>query len=178
MWEWLSSEVKVTDHAWVNVWLSLGSNMTPEHHITRALQDLKTMFGELRLSPIYESEAVGLEGDNFLNLVVGIHTQHSPRELVAEFRQLEARHGRKRTPDKFASRTLDIDLLTYGNQIVNDGVIQLPRDEIMKYAFVLLPLSEVAGDEVHPRSGCTYSQLWEMFDLKDQRLWRVEARLR
>jgi 2-amino-4-hydroxy-6-hydroxymethyldihydropteridine diphosphokinase len=168
----------VTDHSAVNAWLSLGSNITPELHISKALHDLERMFGELRLSPVYESEAVGLEGENFLNLVVGIHTRQTPRELVAVLRQLEAHHGRTRTPDKFASRTLDIDLLTYGDRIVDDGPIQLPRDEIMKYAFVLLPLSEVAGDEVHPQSGYTYSQLWGMLDLQEQLLWRVDNRLR
>jgi 2-amino-4-hydroxy-6-hydroxymethyldihydropteridine diphosphokinase len=147
--------------------------MAPAQHIPKALHDLQAMFGELRISPIYESQAVGLEGDNFINLVVGIYTQQSPRELVVALRQLEARHGRIRTPDKFDSRTLDIDLLTYGERIIDDGPIQLPRDEIMKYAFVLLPLSEVAGDEVHPQSGHTYRRLWEMLDLQDQRLWRV-----
>jgi 2-amino-4-hydroxy-6-hydroxymethyldihydropteridine diphosphokinase len=158
----------------VNAWLSLGSNVAPEQHIPQALRDLEALFGELRVSPVYESEAVGLEGDHFHNLVAGIHTDRSPRELVAALRRLEARHGRKRAQDKFASRTLDIDLLTYGDQIVDDGPIQLPRDEIMKYAFVLLPLSDVAGEEVHPLTGRTYSQLWEKFDLRDQRLWRIE----
>jgi 2-amino-4-hydroxy-6-hydroxymethyldihydropteridine diphosphokinase len=150
--------------------------MEPEQHIPQALHDLEAIFGELRVSPIYESEAVGLEGDNFHNLVAGIYTDLSPRELVVVLRQLEARHGRKRAPDKFASRTLDIDLLTYGEQIIDDGRIQLPRDEIMKYAFVLLPLSDVAGDEIHPQSGLTYSQLWEKFEQQDQHLWRIEDR--
>jgi 2-amino-4-hydroxy-6-hydroxymethyldihydropteridine diphosphokinase len=148
--------------------------MAPELHIPQAIRDLEAIFGELRVSPVYESEAVGLEGDNFHNLVVGIYTDRSPRELVTALRELEARHGRKRAPDKFASRTLDIDLLTYGEQIVDDGSIQLPRDEIIKYAFVLLPLSDLAGDEVHPLTGCTYSQLWERFEKKDQHLWPIE----
>jgi 2-amino-4-hydroxy-6-hydroxymethyldihydropteridine diphosphokinase len=152
--------------------------MQPEQHIPQALHDLEAIFGELRVSPIYESEAVGLEGDNFHNLVAGIYTDLSPRELVVVLRQLEARHGRKRAPDKFASRTLDIDLLTYGEQIIDDGRIQLPRDEIMKYAFVLLPLSDVAGDEIHPLSGLTYNRLWEEFEQQDQHLWRIDDRVR
>ncbi|MET0061679.1 MAG: 2-amino-4-hydroxy-6-hydroxymethyldihydropteridine diphosphokinase [Candidatus Thiodiazotropha endolucinida] len=168
----------MTDRGSVHAWLSLGSNMAPENHIPRALRDLEALFGELQVSPIYESEAVGLEGDNFHNLVVGIYTDLSPRALVVELRKLEARHGRRRTPDRFASRTLDIDLLTYGDQIIDDGPIQLPRDEIVKYAFVLLPLSDVAGDELHPHSGRTYRQLWEAFDQSDQSLWRVEGRVR
>ncbi|MGD9168684.1 MAG: 2-amino-4-hydroxy-6-hydroxymethyldihydropteridine diphosphokinase [Candidatus Thiodiazotropha sp.] len=168
----------MTELGVVNVWLSLGSNIAPEKHIPQAIRDLEAIFGELRISPIYESEAVGLEGDNFYNLVVGIYTERSPRELIVELRQLEARHGRNRSPDSCASRTLDIDLLTYGEQIIDDGTIQLPREEIMKYAFVLLPLSDVAGDEVHPRSGFTYSQLWKKFEGQDQRLWLIEDLLR
>lgn len=164
----------MADRPVVNVWLSLGSNMVPEQHIPQALRDLEAIFGELRVSPVYESEAIGLEGDNFHNMVVGLYTDRSPRELVETLRQLEARHGRKRAPDKFASRTLDIDLLTYGEQIVDDETIKLPRDEIVKYAFVLLPLSDVAGDEVHPQTGRTYSQLWEKLERQDQHLWRIK----
>lgn len=160
----------------VNVWLSLGSNEAPEKHIPQALHDLEALFGELRVSPVYESEAVGFDGANFHNLIVGIYSSYSPRELVAQLRRVEARHGRKRTADKFLSRTLDIDLLTYGDQIVDDGSIQLPRDEILKYAFVLLPLSEMAADEVHPQTGRTYSQLWEAFDKQDQQLRRIDDR--
>jgi 2-amino-4-hydroxy-6-hydroxymethyldihydropteridine diphosphokinase len=141
----------------------------------QALHDLEVLFGDLRISPVYESEPIGLDGENFHNLVVGIATDLTPKELVAELRRVEARHGRKRGVDKFSPRTLDIDLLTYGDRIIEDGSIRLPRDEILKYAFVLLPLSEVAGDEVHPPSGRTYGQLWEAFD-KQQPLWRVGSR--
>ncbi|MES9993053.1 MAG: 2-amino-4-hydroxy-6-hydroxymethyldihydropteridine diphosphokinase [Candidatus Thiodiazotropha sp.] len=158
----------------VNAWLSLGSNVEPQRHIPMALLDLERLYGTLRVSSIYESRSIGFEGDNFHNLVVGISTDSSPRELVAELREVERRHGRERTSEKFSPRTLDIDLLTYGEQTVDDENIQLPRDEIHKYAFVLLPLAEVAGDEIEPRSGRTYSQLWEAFDSQDQVLWRIE----
>ncbi|MEW8249030.1 MAG: 2-amino-4-hydroxy-6-hydroxymethyldihydropteridine diphosphokinase [Candidatus Thiodiazotropha sp.] len=165
----------VAERRVVNAWLSLGSNLAPEIQIPSALRELERLFGDLRVSSIYESRAIGFEGDNFHNLVVGILTDLSPRALVAALREVEKRHGRERTPEKFSSRSLDIDLLTYGEQILDDGPIQLPRDEIGKYAFVLLPLAEVAGDEVEPRSGRTYSQLWEAFEAQDQALWRIEG---
>ncbi|MEW8506313.1 MAG: 2-amino-4-hydroxy-6-hydroxymethyldihydropteridine diphosphokinase [Candidatus Thiodiazotropha sp.] len=157
----------------VNAWLSLGSNVAPQTHIPMALQDLERLYGDLRVSSVYESRSIGFDGANFHNLVVGIHTDRTPSELTAELREVERRHGRERTSEKFSPRSLDIDLLTYGEQILDDGPIQLPRDEIHKYAFVLRPLAEVAGDEIEPRTGRTYSQLWEAFDSQDQALWRI-----
>ena len=148
--------------------------MAPRAHLTKAIDDLRSMFGLLSLSPVYESVAVGFEGENFLNLVVGIHTRLSPVELNRSLKEIENRHGRLRNDEKFAARTLDIDLLTYGAELVDEGNIQLPRDEILRYAFVLRPLSEVAGDEVHPRLGKTYRELWQAFDQSAQALWQVD----
>ncbi|MCU7876539.1 MAG: 2-amino-4-hydroxy-6-hydroxymethyldihydropteridine diphosphokinase [Candidatus Thiodiazotropha sp. (ex Lucinoma borealis)] len=174
----LSRGDSVTELDEVNAWLGLGSNMEPEKHVSEAVRELAAIFGELRVSPVYESEAVGFSGDNFLNLVVGIRTRSSSRDLVTQLRQVEERHGRQRSNEKFLSRTLDIDLLTYGDQVVNDGPIQLPRDEILRFAFVLLPLSEVAGNEVHPTTGSTYNQLWAAFNKQEQPLWQVVGGLR
>ena len=154
--------------------MSLGSNIERQRHIRQALQDLHNRFGPLVVSPIYESEAVGCAGNNFYNLVVGIRTKLSIEDLARRLREIEQQHGRSRTSDKFAPRTLDIDLLTYADRVVDQADIQLPRDEITRYAFVLLPLSEVAGDEVHPLTGLTYRELWESFEQTAQPLWRVE----
>ncbi|MES9966585.1 MAG: 2-amino-4-hydroxy-6-hydroxymethyldihydropteridine diphosphokinase, partial [Sedimenticola sp.] len=130
-------------------------------------------FGPLVISRVFESEAVGFEGYPFYNLVVGLDSEQPIQELMARFREIEAGYGRVRGGDKFAPRTLDIDLLTYGDTILKDGKLELPRDEILKYAFVLQPLAEVAPDEIHPVEGRSFAQLWQAFDDPDQKLWPV-----
>jgi len=163
----------VTEVSKVRAWLSLGSNIDPEQRIPAALESLKAQFGGLVISPIYESVAVGFSGDNFHNLVVGIETELQPRALLEALCRIETAHGRVRGAEKFSPRTLDIDLLTYGDLIIQEAGIQVPRDEIVRYAFVLLPLSEVAPLERHPQNGKTYRELWSEFDASGQSLWRV-----
>ena len=156
------------------IWLSLGSNIDRSRHIQSALKVLGEEFGPLIVSPVYESKAVGFDGDAFYNLVVGIETDLLAESLMARFRAIESDHGRVRGSAKFSSRTLDIDLLTYGDCSLKQGKLELPRGEILRYAFVLLPLSDVAGDEVHPLTGKCYRDLWDEFDnKKEQPLWQV-----
>lgn len=155
------------------IWLSLGSNIDRERNIRAALHDLQAEFGPLQISRVYESEAVGFAGDAFYNLVVGADTARPVSELISLFRAIESAHGRTREGGGFASRTLDIDLLTYGDQVVEREGLHLPRDEITRYAFVLLPLTELAGESRHPELGRTYNELWRDFDQASQRLWPV-----
>jgi 2-amino-4-hydroxy-6-hydroxymethyldihydropteridine diphosphokinase len=163
----------VTESKLIRAWLSLGSNLDPQRQIPAALEALRERFAELVVSPIYESEPVGFSGGNFHNLVVGIETRLPALELVRQLRQIETDHGRTRGAEKFSSRTLDIDLLTYGDRIIDEEGVQVPRDEILRYAFVLLPLSEVAPHERHPVTGQTYGELWAEFEASDQPLWRI-----
>lgn len=149
-------------------WISVGSNIDREQHIRAALDELAALFGELAVSPVYETEAVGFEGDAFYNLVVGIDTERRPTELHALMREIEARHGRERSGPRFSSRTLDLDLLTFGDEVTDEGGKALPRDEILRYAFVLAPLADVAADERHPETGRTYRELWRDYDLPDR----------
>jgi 2-amino-4-hydroxy-6-hydroxymethyldihydropteridine diphosphokinase len=146
------------------VWISAGSNIDREHSIRAALRELADAFGALVVSPVYETEAVGFDGDAFYNLVVGIDSELSPGELHALLREIEARHGRRRGGEKFSARTLDLDVLTYGDAVTDDGGKHLPRDEILKYAFVLKPLADVAPAERHPETGVSYADLWAGFD--------------
>ena len=85
--------------------------------------------------------------------------------------------GRVRGANRFAPRTLDIDLLTYGDQVIQDDDIEVPRDEITRYAFVLRPLAEVAGEEIHPQTGLSYRAMWEAFDCSGQSLRPLEFEL-
>ncbi len=142
------------------IWVSVGSNIERETHIRAALTELRALFGELAVSPVYEAQAVGFDGDPFFNLVVGFDSELPPATLHDVMREIEARYGRERGGDKLASRTLDLDVLTYGDQVSDEGGKALPRDDIVDYAFVLAPLADVAGDERHPVLGERYAELW------------------
>ncbi len=153
--------------------LSLGSNIDAQLNIRKALESLRQRFGDLQLSTVYESESVGFEGDNFLNLVAVAYTDSS-LVLVQEFlKHLEMSQGRDRQQEKFSSRPIDVDILTFGDDDGSAAGITLPRPEITRNAFVLLPLAEVLPAQIHPPSNRSYAQLWEEYDKSSQRLWPV-----
>jgi 2-amino-4-hydroxy-6-hydroxymethyldihydropteridine diphosphokinase len=155
-------------------YVSVGSNIDKQRHIHAALAELRARFGELTVSPVYESEAVGFEGENFYNLVVGFETTEAPRAIAAALLTIENAHGRVREPDKrFNARTLDLDLILYGDAIINEPGLTLPREEIGEHAFVLRPLADIAPHERHPRTGLTYARMWAEFSAPGQKLWPV-----
>lgn len=161
------------DRAKVRVWLGLGSNIDAEKHITAGVNTLKALYHQIIVSPVYESDAVGFEGDNFLNLVVGIETAETLDQVTESMKAIEHENGRTREGEKFSSRTLDIDLLTYGDEDLTEMGINIPRHEILLYAFVLKPLADVAPDEKHPHIGLSYKKLWEGFDQGSQPMKQV-----
>jgi len=154
-------------------YISIGSNINKDEHIPASLRALEQTFGELTVSSIYESEPVGFTGDVFYNLVVGFDSDLEVKAVAKQLRQIELDNGRTRDSRKFAARTLDLDLILYGDLIVNDGRLQIPRDEIEHYAFVLEPLAEIAPSLKHPVSHISYAELWEQFDKSDLRQKRV-----
>lgn len=157
----------------IKVFLGLGSNINPEQSIATALEALKEAFGELDISPTFESEAVGFDGDNFYNLVVGFQTDKSLTEVVKIYKAIEDASGRNRKDPKFSSRTLDIDPLIYGD-LVSEKPVQVPRDEILENAYVLWPLALLAPDDIHPETELKFSEHWQQYD-KTQNLWQVSV---
>lgn len=157
----------------VRVFVSLGSNVEREHNIGSALTALRNRFGPLELSSVYESEAVGFAGAPFLNLVARFETDVAPEQVTRVLRDIEAQHGRDRSEPRYSARTLDIDLLLYGDMVADAGGLELPRYEITTRAFVLCPLAELAGEQEHPVLGKSYAELWQAFDATTQRLWRL-----
>lgn len=156
------------------VYLGLGSNIDRERHIRAAVRDLEERFGVLLISPVYESVAVGFEGDHFYNLVVGLDTDLSVGELSVLMRAIEDANGRVRGGPKFSARTLDIDILTYGNACGEIEGVQLPRDEVLKNAFVLRPLADIAGQDRHPETARPFAEHWDAYDQQRQKLWHIE----
>ncbi len=154
-------------------YISIGSNINKDEHISASLRALEHAFGELTVSSIYESEAVGFIGDVFYNLVVGFDSDLEVKAVAKQLRQIELDNGRTRDSRKFAARTLDLDLILYGDLILNDGRLQIPRNEIEHYAFVLEPLAEIAPALKHPVSQLSYAELWHSFDKTDLRQKRI-----
>lgn len=145
-------------------WISIGSNQDRERCIQGGIHALRARFGRLVLSSVYENEAVGFDSQPFFNLVAGFNSGEPVRVLLTALRAIEDGFGRVRGPDKFAPRTLDLDLLTYGELTGTIEGCTLPRDEILHHAFVLGPLAEVAAQERHPASGRCYGELWRDFE--------------
>jgi len=153
-------------------YLSLGSNIDREANIRVAVARLREDFPDMRVSPVYESEAVGFDGENFLNLIVCIDTDDSLEALSVYLKSLEDTLGRKRQGAKFSARTIDIDIVTYGERAGCFGGVELPRPELYFNAFVLKPLVDLAPEDIDPKSGKTFRELDQMLELR-QSLWKV-----
>lgn len=156
------------------IYISIGSNIERERHIRAALTELRAQFSNLLCSSVYESEPVGFQGDNFYNAVVAADTEKTVREVAQCLAAIEAQHGRVRAGTRFTARTLDLDLLLYDDFVVQEHDIKLPRAEILKNAFVLRPLAEIAPDAQHPVVKRSYAELWRDFPSTEQRLWPVD----
>ncbi|WP_330960441.1 2-amino-4-hydroxy-6-hydroxymethyldihydropteridine diphosphokinase [Photobacterium sp. 53610] len=145
------------------VYISIGSNIDRERSVRAAVSELRQLGTGFRVSRIYEAEPVGFDGPNFFNCVVALNTELSPSDLQTQLKTLELQYGRQPDAKKNQSRTLDLDLLLYGDLIRAQSPV-LPRDDIYKFAFVLQPLMELCPQQVVPGDGRTVAELWQAFD--------------
>ncbi|MEO8673170.1 MAG: 2-amino-4-hydroxy-6-hydroxymethyldihydropteridine diphosphokinase [Tahibacter sp.] len=156
------------------VYLSLGSNQQPHQHLSAALTALRQRFGDIDVSPAYRFAAIGFDGPDFVNLAVGIDTDLSANALNEWLHALEARQGRRRDVPRYSDRTLDIDIVLYGDAVLNgSGNLQVPRDEL-RHAFVLKPLADIAPLQRHPVNHCNFTQLWKAHAQHDEPFELVE----
>ena len=155
------------------VYLGLGSNIDPEANLRLGIRELRARYGDLTLSPVYRSAAVGFEGPDFLNLVAGLESGESPEDIHVEIERIHGLAGRERGSERYSSRPLDIDLLLYDDLILDHPRFHLPRSDVLDYAFVLRPLKEIAPDVVHPRTGRTIAEHWAEYDAASQPLEAV-----
>ncbi len=145
------------------VLLGIGSNIERRRHIGTALEELRAQWPGIVFSPVYESAAVGFNGEDFYNLVAAFETDEPLARVEEALRGIEDAHGRDRAGPKFSARTLDLDLLTWGDAVIDDGRVTLPRPEILRFDFVLRPLADIVPGERHPTAGATYRDLWSRF---------------
>jgi len=180
-----------------DVYLSLGSNIDAQKNMQAAIEALEKKYGKLRVSTIYESEAVGFQGDNFLNCVVAFGYNNTVKQstalpelvegvevrcaelvevLIKELKTMEDQLGRVRGGPKFSARTIDMDIILFGDLCGEYAGVRIPRDEITKNAYVLLPLMELAPDLKDPASGKSMKELWDCccLDMQKQKLWKAE----
>lgn len=159
------------------IFVSIGSNIDRKNNIRGAVRELTAHYGALTLSCVYESKAIGFEGENFYNLVVSFETAKSIQQIKATLCQIESQFGRTRQGNRFSSHTLDLDLLLYDDVVQHDDQVNLPHPDIERYAFVLAPLADIAPSLRHPQAGLAYAQMWAQFDKNKQEIQVVDFRI-
>lgn len=154
-------------------YLGFGSNLDAEENLQLAFRELRSRFSLQKISAVYRSKALGFDGDDFLNAVACIETELTPHDLYLELECIHDVAGRKRTSERFSSRTLDIDLLLYDQLVLDDAPVRVPREDVLSFSFVLGPLAEISPDYRHPVSGRPISEHWREFDSSSHPLIRL-----
>ncbi len=149
---------RVTERAF----LSLGSNLDPEHNLPRAARELKSLGQILAVSTVYQNPAVGpTPQPDYLNAAVLLETDLSPQALRVELRRIEERLGRRRTPDQYAPRTIDIDLMLFGSLVLREAGMTIPDPGLLVRPHLALPVAELDPDQRHPVTGLTLGAIAE-----------------
>jgi 2-amino-4-hydroxy-6-hydroxymethyldihydropteridine diphosphokinase len=148
----------------VDVYVAAGSNIEPERYLSRALELLSVHYAPLRVSPAYRNRAVGFEGEDFINLVVGFTTDEPVTRVRERLQAIESQCDRPPNAAKWAARSMDLDILLYGDLVSTEPGYLVPRPDLVKRAYMLKPLADIAPDLMHPTANKTIGELWREFD--------------
>lgn len=158
---------KMPDNKLVKAYIALGSNMViPAEQLSRALHALSILpqSSLLRCSSFYASKPMGPQDQpDYVNAVAELHTSLSPLELLRALQGIELQQGRERKGEHWGPRTLDLDILLYGAQTIENTDLVVPHYGMKERAFVLIPLAEIATDLELP-CGTKISELVENCD--------------
>jgi len=152
------------------VFVALGSNIDPDARLLGAARLLKQQFPDARFSRSYRNRALGFEGDDFINAVVSFSTTLPVPALLEALRAIEAACGRGRADPKWGPRAMDLDLLLYGEQVGEGPGYALPRRDLLRRAYMLGPLAELAPALRHPLSGQSFASHWAGFAQREHPL--------
>jgi 2-amino-4-hydroxy-6-hydroxymethyldihydropteridine diphosphokinase len=158
-----------------NVYVAIGSNIDPEENIAKAAHELQRLFPDPRFSSWYRNRAVGFDGDDFVNGVVGFTTDLPLRSVIERLHAVEALCGRPRNAPRWAPRAMDLDVLLYDNVVCAEPTMTLPRPDLLKRPYMLGPLAEIAPEVVHPTAGLTIGELWQRFDRASHAMTRIDS---
>jgi 2-amino-4-hydroxy-6-hydroxymethyldihydropteridine diphosphokinase len=158
-----------------HVYVAIGSNINPEENIGKAARELQSHFPDARFSSWYRNQAVGFDGDDFVNGVVGFTTDLPLRVVIERLHAVEALCGRPRNAPRWAPRAMDLDVLLYDNVICAEPTMTLPRPDLLKRPYMLGPLAEIAPEVVHPTAGLTIGELWQRFDRAAHTMTRIDS---
>jgi 2-amino-4-hydroxy-6-hydroxymethyldihydropteridine diphosphokinase len=144
----------------ITAYVALGGNEGDRlGYLERAVGEMAEHLTVTAVSPLYETEPVGYADQEwFLNAVVAVETALSPQKLLAVLQAVERALG-KATPFPNGPRTIDLDILLYGDEVVDQVDLMVPHPRLHERAFVMRPLADVAGDVIVPRQGKTVRQL-------------------
>jgi 2-amino-4-hydroxy-6-hydroxymethyldihydropteridine diphosphokinase len=159
------------------VLVAAGSNVEPEKNLMRAAAAMRRAFPGVRFSLPYRNAAVGFSGADFINFVAAFDTTLPVADVLQRLHAIEADCGRARAAPKWAPRTMDLDMLLYGDAVSDEPDLKLPRPDLLKRPYMLGPAADVAADFIHPTAGATIGELWSRFDRKSHLMEPVELLL-
>ncbi len=173
------AEIVVTefDVPWVRVRLNKQGAIRGSRDVgilIERLDSLAVRYPGLRCSRAYRNPAVGFEGEDFINLVLAFDTTDEVERVLERLHEAEALCGRPRHAPKWAPRSMDLDILLFGDTVCDRPGLVLPRPDLVRRAYMLGPAAEVAPDLVHPTLGVALAELWQGFEQASHPLEVVE----